>query len=1035
MSRFEGRAGGLVVSLFALCLAGIGACQGPPASRSADVETRASALNLTSLNVALQANGGVATASSTFSSSYPVTAANDGDRKGANWGNGGYGSGWNDATVSSFPDTLQIAFSSSKTIGEIDVFTLQDDYVHAVDPTPTMTFTLSGITAFDVQYWNGTTWVTVPFGSVTGNNLIWRKFTFTPVTTQKVQIKVNNALDRYSRIIEVEAYTSTFAITDLNYFGSMAIGDLNGDGCPEVLGTQSDCQGHLLRRTEADVGLGALRAVSTNGMGQTIKRAYRDARLADLNGDGKLDLIANTYRYAPDSFDTNFDPSLDNILIFFGAGDGTFTSGGEYDTDWRNPDCVTRFAPLGETIVVADFDNDGDLDVFLPVEDVPASSCTTDPSHQRRNLLLENDGTGHFLEIADLAGVTDRTVQSGDRQAEGAQAIDVDRDGKLDIGVSSHIWINTGTVNGHATFQDRGATYQLPVMFDEGIKFYDWNNDGNVDFIRWNTLEAPHLYQFNGTTFSEVTTPNLFQSRTYTGSASGINVEDLDGDGFMDVFVAGSWGGPVMNPTLFLYQPGGYVLTDLGLDQLGSPGLGDVAGFADFDRNGAIDMIVRAGPATTADPNKPEQYAPMPNMHYLKNNSVPVSPSIRVLMLDQNGRQNQQGRRVTAVAQDGSNFAQTRFIDGGSGYLTNGEYALTFPTPRGSSNSYQINAYYAGTTVSGSATAGSTVKIYSDGRFVIDASGSPDKGLNLAAGSTVTVSSDVTPDFGWSKARAADGNRSSFNNNFGWSSSSSLTTNHTEWIRLAFAGTVANVGEVDLYPRNDSGMVGRGFPVDFQIQTSVDSATCSNTGSVWTQVYGQTGTANPGNVVQRIHFTPTSAACVRVVGTNLSQVENNWYRMQFAEVEVFVDQTVSKTVTATSEIGGWPATNAVNGNENSTGGNWSSTSHAGANSTESITVDLGATKILSHVDLVPRNNAGFAGFCFPVDFTIQTSPTNTAGSWTTVVTRTSFPNPGGTIQSFPFFTTILGRYVKVEATKLSSDGTSYRFQLAELEAY
>src|SRR5439155_22371122 len=41
------------------------------------------------VNVALAANGGVATASSIYNSNYPVAAVNNGDRKGLIWGAGG----------------------------------------------------------------------------------------------------------------------------------------------------------------------------------------------------------------------------------------------------------------------------------------------------------------------------------------------------------------------------------------------------------------------------------------------------------------------------------------------------------------------------------------------------------------------------------------------------------------------------------------------------------------------------------------------------------------------------------------------------------------------------------------------------------------------------------------------------------------------------------------------------------------------------------------------------------------------------------
>jgi len=154
------------------------------------------------VNVALAANGATASASSTYSSAYPASGTNDGDRKGANWGNGG---GWNDATTD-YPDWLQIDFGDSKTINEIDVFTIQDNYASPSEPTMDMIFGSYGITAFDVQYLNGSSWVTLPGGSVTGNNKVWRKFTFSPITTTKIRVLVNNSLYYYSRLAEVEAW-------------------------------------------------------------------------------------------------------------------------------------------------------------------------------------------------------------------------------------------------------------------------------------------------------------------------------------------------------------------------------------------------------------------------------------------------------------------------------------------------------------------------------------------------------------------------------------------------------------------------------------------------------------------------------------------------------------------------------------------------------------------------------------------------------------------------------------------------------------
>ena len=156
------------------------------------------------MNVALASNGAIATASTTYSEGRPASSAINGDRKGLNWGNGG---GWTDATSGEYPDWLQIDFAGIQTISEIDVFTVQDNFSNPVEPTLSMTFSQYGITSFNVQYWDGSNWVTVTGGSVTGNNKIWRQFTFSAVTTTKIRVYVTNSLNSYSRLVEIEAWT------------------------------------------------------------------------------------------------------------------------------------------------------------------------------------------------------------------------------------------------------------------------------------------------------------------------------------------------------------------------------------------------------------------------------------------------------------------------------------------------------------------------------------------------------------------------------------------------------------------------------------------------------------------------------------------------------------------------------------------------------------------------------------------------------------------------------------------------------------
>jgi hypothetical protein len=155
-----------------------------------------------STNVALAANGGVATASSTYGSGFPVSAVNNGERAGANWTQGG---GWADSTVDSYPDWVQVDFGGSKTIDRVVVYTLQDNWQSPSEPGDTMSFMQYGIVDFTVQGWNGSAWVTL--GTVIGNNLVKRTVSFAAFTTTKIRVQVTNALSSVSRITEVEAWT------------------------------------------------------------------------------------------------------------------------------------------------------------------------------------------------------------------------------------------------------------------------------------------------------------------------------------------------------------------------------------------------------------------------------------------------------------------------------------------------------------------------------------------------------------------------------------------------------------------------------------------------------------------------------------------------------------------------------------------------------------------------------------------------------------------------------------------------------------
>ena len=102
-------------------------------------------------NVALASNGGTASASSILG--FP-SLSNDGLKSWAASGS------WKDSTPFVFPDWLQVDFNGSKTIDEIKIFGVRDDFTNDAEPTLSAVSTAYGIVNFDVQYWNGFTWVT-----------------------------------------------------------------------------------------------------------------------------------------------------------------------------------------------------------------------------------------------------------------------------------------------------------------------------------------------------------------------------------------------------------------------------------------------------------------------------------------------------------------------------------------------------------------------------------------------------------------------------------------------------------------------------------------------------------------------------------------------------------------------------------------------------------------------------------------------------------------------------------------------------------
>ena len=176
-----------------------------------------------------------------------------------------------------------------------------------------------------------------------------------------------------------------------------------------------------------------------------------------------------------------------------------------------------------------DYDNDGYLDLFVK---------NGWQGVKEEHSLYQNNGDGTFTEID--AG--DMTGSAGAAFISGFAWCDFDMDGDLDVftcsgvGDNNHLWRN----DGGGTFTDVGA---FDASAANGASWGDYDNDGDFDLFISNygdgDKEKNNFYENNGDgTFTKRTDLNIADEESYSmGSAWG----DIDNDGDLDLFVANDY--------------------------------------------------------------------------------------------------------------------------------------------------------------------------------------------------------------------------------------------------------------------------------------------------------------------------------------------------------------------------------------------------------------------------------------------------------------------------------------------------------------
>lgn len=279
----------------------------------------------------------------------------------------------------------------------------------------------------------------------------------------------------------------------------IAIADFDTDGHQDVyigLETEGGQARHFLFKN--DVGLFI---DITNDAGIHHSGADRDALFADVDNDGYLDLFVLT---------------SDGGRLYKNADVGKFS-------DVTSRSGLEAIRPGGRLALFADFDHDGDLDLFV----------AGDGGQQ----FFRNNLDGTFTEQAAQMGLADGRERS--RQATFA---DFDDDGDLDLVVASE-------AGGLALYTNLRLSAFANIAAEAGLDTAsrfgalaagDYTNDGFADLFAASLDGGYVLYRNKGDgTFEPDTRSTEMGVALRQLRAHDAAFLDYDNDGFLDVLVAG----------------------------------------------------------------------------------------------------------------------------------------------------------------------------------------------------------------------------------------------------------------------------------------------------------------------------------------------------------------------------------------------------------------------------------------------------------------------------------------------------------------
>ncbi len=339
---------------------------------------------------------------------------------------------------------------------------------------------------------------------------------------------------------KIVSYGSGGALAD-----SLAVGDLNGDGIPDLV-VANACQGGTSKylsctnaATEVSVLLGMgggnfRPAVSYTAGGYSYPdgNSWSSVAIADVNGDGHPDLIVTTQCQTEACTNSG-------VSVLLGNGDGTFQSAVSYNSGGVGFDGYF-FNLGGQWVAVGDLRGNGKRDLIL------ALPCLDESCADGAISVLLGNGDGTFQPaVAYGIGPSSNSVS--------VAVADMDGDGKLDAVVVNGC-DSSGCSDGLAiVFRGNGdGTLQAPVSYSTGypdstgIAIADLNGDGKLDLVT-GSEEFVWCFVDCGPTQATVSVllgngDGTFQPAVTFGTvgffATSVAIADMNGDGKADLVVA-----------------------------------------------------------------------------------------------------------------------------------------------------------------------------------------------------------------------------------------------------------------------------------------------------------------------------------------------------------------------------------------------------------------------------------------------------------------------------------------------------------------